>query len=119
MEEVCGDNGFEIIGKAKADLLENTNISSDPNEMLVLDSFLYRAWQMGWLSQYETSEKRYGNKIKTRIACLDFGRIAPEGRKVYVIEYKKHWYSRWKIRDWETKRLPRFYASKEEARKHL
>ena len=45
----CGDNRFEIIENAKKKLLEDTNISSSPDEMKVLDSFLFRCWQMGWL----------------------------------------------------------------------
>lgn len=49
MSETCGDNRFEIIEKAKQKLLEDTNISSSPDEMKVLDSFLFRCWQMGWL----------------------------------------------------------------------
>ncbi len=50
--ETCGDNRFEIIQKAKDDILENTNIGYCPDEMKVLDSFLFRAWQMGWLEKY-------------------------------------------------------------------
>ena len=53
MCEVCGDNRFEVIQKAKDHLIESTNIEGSPAEMDVLDSFLYRAWQMGWLKQYE------------------------------------------------------------------
>lgn len=49
----CGDNRFEVIAKAKKDLLEKTNIESAPDEMAVLDSILFRAWQMGWLKKYE------------------------------------------------------------------
>ena len=53
MCEVCGDNRFEVIKKAKDHLIKATNIEGSPAEMDVLDSFLYRAWQMGWLKQYE------------------------------------------------------------------
>ena len=49
MNVTCGDNRFEIIEKAKADLLKSTNISSSPAEMDVVDSILFRAWQMGCL----------------------------------------------------------------------
>lgn len=52
----CGDNRFEIIAKAKADILAKTNIESRPEEMAVLDSILYRCWQMGWLGKYEPKE---------------------------------------------------------------
>ena len=51
--EICGDNRFEIIEAAKKDILELTNISTDPDEMKVLDRFLFRCWQMGWLNKYE------------------------------------------------------------------
>lgn len=50
--DTCGDNRFEIIQKAKDDILESTNIGYSQDEMKVLDSFLFRAWQMGWLDKY-------------------------------------------------------------------
>ena len=52
MFETCGDNRFEIIEKAKNDILDATNISASQDEMKVLDSFLFRCWQMGWLDKY-------------------------------------------------------------------
>ena len=52
MPEICGDNRFEIIENAKKDILEATNINISPDEMWVLDSFLFRCWQMGWLDKY-------------------------------------------------------------------
>jgi len=54
MTDVCWDNRFKVIAEAKKDLLESTNIEMAPDEMAVLDSFLLRCWQMGWLKQYET-----------------------------------------------------------------
>ena len=56
MSDICGDNRFEIIAEAKSDLLEATNIKDSPEEMAVLDSFLFRCWQMGWLRKYELNE---------------------------------------------------------------
>lgn len=53
MGEVCGDNRFEIIEKAKKHILEATNIDTSPDEMKVLDNFLFRCWQMGWLDRYD------------------------------------------------------------------
>lgn len=56
---ICADNRFEIINKAKQHLLEATNIDTSPDEMKVLDNFLFRCWQMGWLKDYECeSESR-------------------------------------------------------------
>lgn len=40
---------FEIIEKAKQALLDSTNIESSPDEMKVLNDFLFRCWQMGCL----------------------------------------------------------------------
>ena len=51
-----GDNRFEIINKAKKDLIESTNIEMSPGEMKVLDDFLFRCWQMGWLRKYEEKQ---------------------------------------------------------------
>ena len=56
MNEICGDNRFEIIEKAKMDILDSTNISSSQDEMKVLDSFLFRCWQMRWLKKYDNSQ---------------------------------------------------------------
>lgn len=56
MFETCGDNRFEIIEKAKNDILDATNISASQDEMKVLDSFLFRCWQMGWLDKYSDAK---------------------------------------------------------------
>lgn len=53
MSEICGDNRFEIIDKAKKDLISSTNIESNPEEMKVIDNILFRCWQMGWLDKYD------------------------------------------------------------------
>lgn len=42
--ETCGDNRFEIIQKAKNDILRSTNIGQTPDDMEVLDTILFRAW---------------------------------------------------------------------------
>ena len=57
MMETCGDNRFEIIQKAKDDMLESTNIGYSLDEIQTMDSFLFRAWQMGWLDKYEPDYK--------------------------------------------------------------
>lgn len=57
MNEVCGDNRFGIIQRAKDDLIRATNIESSPDEMSVLDNILFRVWQMGWLDKYEPDYK--------------------------------------------------------------
>ena len=58
MNEICGDNRFKIIEKAKAHLLDATNIDTSPKEMEVLDDFLYRCWQMGWIDRYDEQTER-------------------------------------------------------------
>lgn len=57
MGENCSDNRFEIIEKAKKESLELTNIDTSPDEMKVLDNFLFRCWQIGWLDKYDEEEK--------------------------------------------------------------
>ena len=52
-ETMAGDNRFEIIAKAKHAILEGTNIETSEDEMKVLDNFLFRCWQMGWLDKYD------------------------------------------------------------------
>lgn len=57
MKHICGDNRFEIIAKAKEDIISATNIEDAKDEMECLDSFLFRCWQMGWLDKYAPSQK--------------------------------------------------------------
>lgn len=57
MNITAGDGRFEIIAKAKEDLIRSTNIETSEDEMKVLDSFLFRCWQMGWLNGYETTSR--------------------------------------------------------------
>ena len=57
----CDDDRFKIIGKAKENLLKSTNIDSSPDEMKVLDVFLFRCEQMGWLNQYKEG---YQDKVE-------------------------------------------------------
>lgn len=54
---VVTDGRFEIIDRAKKHILEATNIETSPKEMEVLDDFLFRCWQMGWLKKYEMERK--------------------------------------------------------------
>lgn len=55
--EACGDNRFEIIEKAKNHILQSTNIATSKAEMAVLENFLFRCWQMGWLDMYDDQKK--------------------------------------------------------------
>ena len=62
MNEICGDNRFEIIAKAKEHLLDATNIDTSEDEMKVLDNFLFRCWQMGWLDRYDRKTESSSEK---------------------------------------------------------
>lgn len=42
--EICGDNRFLVIERAKTDLFESTNIKMAPKEVEVIDSILFRCW---------------------------------------------------------------------------
>lgn len=48
--DCADDNRFEIIKAAKQKLIRDTNIEDSPDEMKVIDSFLYRCWQMEWIT---------------------------------------------------------------------
>ena len=73
MCDICGDNRFILIDKAKQDLLKKTNIESDKKQMEVLDSFLFRCWQMGWLEKYnEVGENLKKNAIKPARKHLNY-----------------------------------------------
>ena len=54
MPDICRDNRFKVIAKYKKRLIEGTNIESRPEEMAVIDSILFRFWQMGWLDAIDT-----------------------------------------------------------------
>ena len=60
MSDIHTDNRMEIIQKAKEHLLKATNIEDSKAEMQVLDNFLFRCWQMGWLKQYGESVTKGG-----------------------------------------------------------
>lgn len=61
---IVDDGRFEIIAKAKEDIIRSTNIETSEDEMKVLDNFLFRCWQMGWLDMYE--EKQNESNISNR-----------------------------------------------------
>lgn len=82
MNEVCTDNRFEVIEKAKRHILEATNIDTSPEEMKVLDNFLFRCWQMGWLDKYSLNSRCDGiyaelfavkNGIRYNAKVVDMG----------------------------------------------
>ena len=58
MGDVCTDGRFDLIERFKRDLVEATNIETSPEEMAVLDSILFRMWQMGWLDKLAASQWR-------------------------------------------------------------
>jgi len=72
--DICGDNRFEVIEKCKQKLIEATNIETSPDEMAVLDSILFRFWQMGWLPAAEP-EKHTEERTETH-ACDTISRRA-------------------------------------------
>lgn len=64
MGDVCGDNRFLIIERAKKDIINRTNIETSKDEIKVLDTFLFRCWQMGWLDKYAEQVEELGfNKL--------------------------------------------------------
>ena len=83
MNDICTDNRYEIIERARADIIEATNIETSPKEMEVLNNILFRAWQMGWLKQYETYE-----------AAAPFGALAQFNNKSNYIGRREYIYDR-------------------------
>lgn len=68
MPDICTDSRFELIEKYKKELIEGTNIETSQDEMAVLDSLLFRFWQMRWLDKLELLEQKTG---KWKRAYLD------------------------------------------------
>ena len=79
----CGDTRFRIIARAKEHLFQATNIAEDKKELEVLDSFLLRCWQMGWLKQYEDAEEK-----KLNLKPFDLQK-AREGKPVCTRDGRK------------------------------
>lgn len=85
--EVCGDNRFEIIAKAKEHLLDATNIDTSEDEMKVLDDFLFRCWQMGWLDRYdEPKTEPQTDNLKAVIALQEYLGIKREPTLSEMVE---------------------------------
>lgn len=84
MGDICGDNRFEVIAKAKKHLLESTNIDSLEEEMRVLDNFLFRCWQMGWLDRYD--ETATVGSMKESVEIITIHVDTPEGKTVSKID---------------------------------
>lgn len=63
MNNICGDNRFELIEKYKKLLVEATNIETSPEEMKVIDTILFRFWQMGWLDKLEKPVPKSGKWV--------------------------------------------------------
>lgn len=72
---ICGDDRFWVIEDAKARLLESTNVGGSPDEMKVLDSLLFRMWQMGWLPGC----RRDGRGGGIHVPCGTVGTKTAEG----------------------------------------
>ena len=66
MMEMCSGNRFELIEKYKRKLINSTNIETSPDEMEVLDSILFRCWQMGWLDSLEKQTAKKPKEIIKR-----------------------------------------------------
>ena len=79
----CGDARFRIIARAKEHLFQATNITEDKKELEVLDCFLLRCWQMGWLKQYEDAEEK-----KLNLKPFDLQK-AREGKPVCTRDGRK------------------------------
>ena len=56
MCEICSDNRFDVIKKAKECLLKKTNIETNKDEMNCIDNILFRCYQIGWLDKYDNTK---------------------------------------------------------------
>ena len=90
---ICGDNRFEIIAKVKEHLLEATNINMQPKELEVLDSILFRLWQLGYFEkdkQIEELEKKLDFFMTETVAGKEYRpKEEVEDLKAQIEELKK------------------------------
>lgn len=75
MMEICNDNRFELIEKYKNELLENTNIADSKAEMDVIDSILFRFWQMDWLDKLEQFDRQKADIDELRKAKVVYATV--------------------------------------------
>jgi len=80
----CTDNRFELIEKYKNELIENTNINTSEKEMEVLESILFRFWQMGWLKGWTPVTVGDGSKK----ACAGTARSSSPGKLAIVVRVR-------------------------------
>ena len=85
MYNTCDDNRFELIDKYKQQLIESTNIEDSPDEMKVLDTVLFRFYQLGWL---EKLDKIRGEDKWVPIFDEDESRCPACGKELYYPETK-------------------------------
>ena len=69
----CVDNRFELITKYRERLIKATNIEHSSDEMKVLDTILFRFWQMGWLNKIELSDKFIETIMKSSKGFMECG----------------------------------------------
>lgn len=81
MEEnnICEDNRFEIIEKAKKILVNATNIELSKKEIKVLTNILFRMWQVGLINE----EKLEINKLQKENSREEDIKILEEMIKSY------------------------------------
>ena len=81
----CGETKFRAIARAKEHLFQATNIAENKKELEVLDSFLLRCWQMGWLKQYEDTEEKKLKPFDLEAAKAGKPVCTRDGRKARII----------------------------------
>lgn len=87
----CDETKFRAITRAKEHLFKTTNIAENKKELEVLDSFLLRCWQIGWLKQYEDAEE---NKLALKSFDLEAAKAnkpvcTRNGKKVRIVCFDK------------------------------
>lgn len=85
MYDTCDDNRFELIDKYKKQLIESTNVEDSPDEMSVIDTILFRFYQLGWLEKLE--RVRDGDRW-VPIFDEDESRCPACGKELYYPETK-------------------------------
>lgn len=72
---MCGDNRFEVIARAKEELISATNIEDSPDEMAVIDDFLFRCWQMDWLDAKDKVRELKGENLQLKMLIAAYGEL--------------------------------------------
>ena len=97
--DICGDNSFEIIHNVKEYLVKHTNIETQPEEMAVVNSILFRLWQCGYLNMSRNDASKVVPLPKKAIVCRYSLEVFSDKGDLVAFDYKDGCWVKLEIND--------------------